>query len=291
MEKLVYFNGALVTESECKVSVFDYGLLYGYGLFETMRAYSGKIFKMNTHLDRLFRSAKTIGLEIKESRNNIRSGIDLTLSVNNLYDASIRLTCTYGAGKPRLQFTEKREPNCVIMADSIPDSIMFQQEHGVRAVIFKSTRRNTHSLLSGIKSTNFLDTVLVRIEALEHNFDDAILLNSGGFVSEATTSNIFIVPGEGELITPSVDSGILPGITRDTVIEIARDIGIKVFEVSELTVSNLMASRECFLTNSVAEITPLVELDDHMIGDGKPGNTTRKLQKEYRTMVEAELIP
>ena len=286
MEKLIYLNGLLFPESDAKISVFDYGLLYGYGLFETMRAYNGKVFRIDQHIDRLLKSAKLIEIPIIQTRKEIKNAIDLTLATNNLNDAHIRITFTYGKGLPRLQFSDNQKTNLIVIADRIPENISKIQKEGIRAIISQVARRNNHSVSSKIKSTNFLDSILAKIEVRAKKADDAILLNSDNFVSEATTSNVFIV-SDKKLITPSEDSGILLGITRNTITEISKDIGI-IIEQKKLTTKELIKADECFITNSIMEIVPVVEIEGKKIGDGKPGEMTKRLQEEYKKLVEKE---
>lgn len=289
MEEIVYLNGALVPRSKAKISAFDHGFLYGYGLFETMRAYSGKIFLLDRHLKRLSESVRMTGME------NALADIDLaqacmdTVKVNKLKEARLRLTVTRGeAGS--FPGREQNVATVLVAASAytpLPDAAY---EKGYKALI-SSFRRDSRSLLSILKSTSYLLSVLARKEAEAVGLDEALLLNEQDAVAEGSISNIFFVK-QGELVTPPVASGILPGITREVVIELAAGSKIRAVE-ADIRVSDISRFDEAFLTNSVLEIMPLVAVRDkagntYNIGSGRPGDVTRQLMKAYREMVARE---
>ena len=288
MTKLVYVNGSLVSQAEAKISVFDYGLLYGYGLFETMRAYGGRLFRLEEHLERLFRGAQIIGIGIPVTKAQITEAMGQVLAANGLKDAYIRISFTYGEGPPglRLSESESSKPNFIIMVDELPKILTVRREKGIK-VLIASTRQNQLSPLTTVKSLNFLNNIMARREAIAKGFDDAILRDGDGFVAEASTSNIFLV-SNNQLITPSERCGILLGITRKVVMELAEKLGFDVFE-KETPIAELMAAEECFLTNSIVELTPVVQINEKSIGDGNPGKITKVLHAAYKKLVDEEI--
>jgi branched-chain amino acid aminotransferase len=281
MAEIIYLNGSLVPRSEARISVFDHGFLYGYGLFETMRAYDGEIFLLERHLDRLRKSAKSIGIKL--------AGIDLawacrdTLQANKLQSARVRLTVSHGdADAFPWQGTGDR-PTVVITAREYHPYSPQVYRRGFKAVI-SSFIRSRHSSISGVKSTNYLISVLARREAVSQGLDEAILLNEDGYITEGSTSNVFFIKASN-LVTPPLASGILPGITRALVMEIAGRLGISVMEANVVP-ADLRHFRESFLTSSTMEIMPLVSVKerdgkDITIGSGKPGEVTRRLILNY----------
>ena len=278
----VWINGRFFGAGSAKVSVFDRGFLYGDGLFETMRAYNGRILKLGGHLSRLFGSAKIMMMNIPYSKKNLERAVYKTLKSNRLKEAYIRLTVTRGEGAFTLKGGRISKPNIVIAVKEFTPYPERSYSCGISAGISDITK-DEHSPLSKIKTLNFLDCILARMRARSDGFDEAILENSKGCVAEAATSNIFLVK-EGRLATPSLDSGILPGITRAAVIRIAGRLGIDVAERAVYR-NELTGADEVFLTNTLAEIMPVVKIDHMPIGGGRPGRITKLLHKAYQQTV------
>lgn len=286
MGKFVWLNGAIVPKEGAKVSIVDRGLLYGDGLFETMRSYGGRIFRLDEHLNRLFHSAEAIKLRIPYSLAQLGEAIYRTIEVNEVGDGCVRLTVSRGEGEARLDPPKNGTPTMVIVAkNSVPYTCQ-QYEVGFKAIVV-TVRCNESSPISRMKSLNFLNNIVARMEARARGADEAILLNTNGYLAEAAVSNIFLVKGRS-LLTPSVDCGILPGITRKAVLELAPNLGLEVVE-GKLRLSELTGSSEAFLTNSLVEVMSLVEVDEAPIGDGKPGPITLELRRAYRELVGAEI--
>lgn len=288
MEEIVYFNGSLVPRSQARVSVFDQGFLYGYGLFETMRAYHGQIFLLERHLKRLLGSAAAIGLGALE-------GIDLgkacreTLEANRLPEARLRLTVSRGEMEAFPGTNVSVKPTVLVTARSYTPLPAGRYNTGFQAGI-SSLRRCRQSLISGIKSANYLVSLLARREAEASGWDEALMLNERGFLAEGSISNVFFVKGSG-LVTPSLANGVLPGITRAVVMELAEAMGIGVAE-GEVSPADLGQFDEAFLTNSLMEVMPLVAVGEAgqtlTIGSGRPGRVTRRLMAAYQGMVAQE---
>lgn len=279
----MYVNSELVPEGKACILVQDYGLLYGYGLFETMRVYNGIVFQLEEHLRRLTESAAKLGITAAEIE--LRNAVELVVGTNNLEDAVVRLTLTYGVGSPRLEFRET-EPSIIAVSSDVPD---FRERYdGGIHVGFSEHRINQNSLLASMKTLNFMTHALAKLEAIEKRLDDVLLLNLDGCVCEATTSNLFLVTGGDELVTPSLESGALPGITRKIILELAKKQGLKTIE-KKIKPDEVLATSEVFLTNSVSELTPVVEVDGGEIGNGKPGETTKRLHDAYKKLVEKEV--
>ena len=282
MEVLIYLNGALVPRGEARISPYDRGILYGYGLFETMRSYGGWVFGLDRHLARLMHSAGKIGLDVGLDPAALEQAIHKTLEANKLSDARIRLTVLAGEGERGLAPPTSGTLTIMVVAEKLISPPPQAYEDGISAAVV-STRRNSQSPLSGIKSIGYLDNLLAHSEAVAAGADEAILLNEQGFVAECSTSNIFLVVG-GRLLTPSAESGILPGVTREEIIELAFNLGIAV-EEEEISLAALLRANEAFLTNSIVEVMPIVEVDGKPIGTGKPGEVTKRLMAAYRELV------
>ena len=290
MEEIVYLNGSLIPRSQARVSVFDHGFLYGYGLFETMRAYHGTIFLLERHLKRLLNSAAVIGLSPELAEIDLGKACTDTLMANGLQDARLRLTVSRGEVDSFSGSGTSVAPTVLVTArnyQALPAQIY---NRGFR-VGASSFRRYSQSPLSRLKSANYLLNVLARKEAEAAGLDESLLLNERGFITEGSISNVFFVAHSG-LVTPPVESGILPGITREVVMELADALGINVTE-GEVRLEDLGQFDEAFLTNSVMEIMPLVEVRDNAgeditIGSGRPGKITRRLMAAYRERVERE---
>ena len=287
MGKVVYLNGEFVQKKDAKVSVFDHGFLYGDGVFEGIRAYGGNIFKLKEHIDRLFVSARAIKLQIPMEKEELTYDVLETVRKNNLSDAYIRLVVSRGEGDLGLNPVKCPRPSVIIIADAIVLNPEEFYEKGL-SIITASTRRNIPQALSPrIKSLNYLNNIMAKIEANRGGVPEALMLNSQGYVSECTGDNIFIVRGDSRLITPPLHAGVLDGITRKSVMELARRAGIDVGE-ELFTLFELYNADECFLTGTAAEVIPVVKIDDRDIGTGKVGSVTKKLMSDFSRIVKLE---
>ncbi|MCD6260683.1 MAG: branched-chain-amino-acid transaminase [Thaumarchaeota archaeon] len=278
-ESLVYINGELVPESEAKISVFDHGFLYGDGVFEGIRAYKGVVFKLREHIERLYDSAKFLRIEIPMSKEDLMEAILETVRRNGLSDCYIRVVVTRGVGDLGLDPRKCSKPSIIIIARPMAPLL------GKRAVslIISSVRRDgVDATNHQAKSLNYLNNILAKLEAINAGADDAVMLDSRGFVSEATGENIFIVK-DGRIMTPPPTSGILSGITRDCVIELARSLGYEVVE-RELTPFELLTADEVFLTGTAAEIVPVESVNGRKIGEKIPGPITERLIREFEKL-------
>jgi len=280
MSEFVYVNGRLTPEDKANVSVFDYGLLYGMGVFESMRAYECRVFRLDEHLKRLRHSAGIIGLQVNGKK--VEAAVKATLQRNRLRDAYVRVTVTGGRGKTRLAFDKKQEPCVIVVAQRLPEGIEEKQRVGVKAG-FSKIMQYSRSPLCAIKSTNYLQTALRKKEAIDRGLDDVIVVNEEGRIAEASTSNVFMVDKKGVLATPKIEDGCLPGITRKTVLEAAGRLGMKAAEKT-ITPAQLMEAKEVFLTNSIMELVPVTAVEGKRLNVGE---TTRTLQKEYRRLALA----
>ncbi len=285
----IFLDGKLCNERDAKVSVFDHGLLYGDGIFEGIRAYNGRVFKLKEHIDRLFYSAKAILLEIPLTHAELMQATVDTIRANKLRDGYIRLVVTRGVGNLGLNPRSCKKPSIIIIAGKIQ---IYPTEMYLRGmdIVTVPTVRNLHSALNpAIKSLNYLNNILAKIEANNAGVEEAIMLNSDGFVAECTADNIFIIKN-GAVFTPPLSAGALYGVTRQTVIELAEQSGIKVSEPN-LTRYDLFNADECFVTGTGAEIMPVVKIDGRVIGNGKPGSTTTKLIAEYKALTQVAGTP
>jgi len=286
----IYLNGEFVPKDEAKVSVFDHGLLYGDGVFEGIRSYNGRVFRLDEHLQRLYDSAKVIRLTIPLSIKEMEEKILETLRRNNLHDAYIRAVVTRGPGDLGLDPDKCCKEGFVFI---ITDSIELYPEKYYKeglSVITVPTRRNVPEALNPrIKSLNYLNNIMAKIEAKNSNVIEAIMLSSDGYVVECTGDNIFIVKNEA-VYTPPTYIGALEGITRDAVIELARNMGLKV-EERIFNRYEVFVADECFLTGTAAEIIPVVKVDGRIIGDGHPGKITKKLTKAFRELTQTTGTP
>ena len=282
----VYLNGELVEKESAKISVFDHGLLYGDGVFEGIRSYNGLIFKLKEHIDRLFESAHTLMLTIPLSKEDICEAVKETLRANQLKDAYIRLVVTRGEGDLGLDPRKCKRATLFVIADKIVLYPKELYETGL-SIITVPTRRNVPEALNPqVKSLNYLNNILAKIEAIHANSEEAIMLNAQGYVAECTGDNLFILYKE-KLLTPAVYVGTLRGITRDTVIGLAQKEKIPVQE-TVLTRHDLFNAEELFLTGTAAEIIPVVKVDGRTIGSGKPGAITLHLMKEFKELTKTE---
>ena len=278
----VHINGQLFDKENAKISVYDHGLLYGDGVFEGMRSYGGKVFRLKEHLDRLWNSAKTIWLDIPMSRDDMAKAVNDTLAANQIKDGYIRLVVTRGVGTLGLDPNRCSHPQVIVITDKIELYPEDFYRNGLEIVTASTMRNHPGALNPRIKSLNYLNNILAKIEGLKAGCIEALMLNHKGEVAEATGDNIFLVRG-GALQTPPLDAGILEGITRDAVIELARGAGIEVREMP-LTRHDVYIADECFLTGSAAEVIPVVKIDSRTIGDGKPGPITRDLIARFRKL-------
>ena len=285
----IYIDGKYYSERDAKVSVFDHGLLYGDGVFEGIRAYHGRVFKLKEHIDRLLYSAKAILLEIPMSHAELMKATVETCRANKIRDGYIRLVVTRGIGSLGLNPRSCKRPSVIIIADKIQ---LYPPEYYRRGlnIVTVPTTRNLHSALNpAIKSLNYLNNILAKIEANNAGVEEAVMLNAEGFVAECTGDNLFIVKN-GALSTPPLSAGALYGITRRTVIELAEAAGLKVSEPN-LTRYDLFNADECFLTGTGAELIPVVKIDGRVIGTGKPGSITRQLEEDYHALTKVSGEP
>jgi branched-chain amino acid aminotransferase len=281
----IFIDGKLLNEGNAKISVFDHGLLYGDGVFEGIRAYNGRVFKLKEHIDRLFYSAKAILLEIPMTPAELMNATAATIRANKLRDAYVRLVVTRGVGNLGLNPRSCPKPTVIIIAGKIQVYPAELYARGME-IVTVPTVRNLHSALNpAIKSLNYLNNILAKIEANNAGVEEAVMLNSEGFVAECTADNLFIIKN-GELLTPPLSAGALYGITRGTVMELAAQSGMKVSEPN-LTRYDLFNADECFLTGTGAEIMPVIKIDGRVIGSGKPGAHTAKLIAGYKALVQS----
>lgn len=276
----IYLNGRLVGPSEAVISVFDRGFLYGDGVYETMRSYEGVIFMLKRHVERLGRSAGTIGLSLPLGAEGIKEALYETLGANSLSDAYLRLTVSRGEGPFGLDPTPCTSPTFVIIARGLPERMPGLYEVGVKAIIPRTRRNPKEALDPGIKSLNFLNNILAKAEAVRLGAYEALMLNVSGSLTEGTASNLFFVK-RGSLFTPSQKCGILEGITREVVISLAKGAGLGVME-GEFSKEELCGADEVFVTNSTMEVLPVSEVDGAGFGVGP---VTRLLMGEYRKAV------
>jgi len=279
----IYIAGEFYDKENAKISVYDHGLLYGDGVFEGMRSYSGKVFRLKEHLDRLYESALAICLTIPITKEKMAADVNKTLQINSLQDAYIRLVVTRGAGSLGLDPNRTSNPQVIIIADSIS---LYPEEYyqkGLKIITAATIRNHPASLSSRVKSLNYLNNIMAKIEGLQAGCVEALMLNIKGEVAECTGDNIFIVKN-GVLQTPSKDAGILEGITRNAILALATELGIPAQEVT-LTRHDLFVADECFLTGSAAEVIPVVSLDGRTIASGNVGPVTTKLMVEFKKLV------
>ncbi len=282
-EKQVWFNGKLVPASQAAVSVYDHGLLYGDGVFEGIRAYNGRVLKMRTHLQRLFDSARAIALQLPYSIEQLEQAIRQTLSANGLSDGYIRLCITRGTGNLGLNPYLCKAPTAFIIADTIQLYPPEMYENGLEIVTASTIRNHPDALSPRIKSLNYLNNIMAKIEGIKAGCAEALMLNHMGFVAECTGDNIFILR-RGELLTPPVNAGALEGVTRNLVIGLAREAGLPVRE-TDLTRHDIYIADECFLTGTAAEVIPVTKIDARPIGGGSVGPITRRLIQAFHDML------
>jgi branched-chain amino acid aminotransferase len=284
----IYIDGKLLAKEDAKISVYDHGLLYGDGVFEGIRVYGGKVFLLKEHVDRLFESANSIRLPIPLSREAMTKAVQDTVAANvagGVDVGYVRLVVTRGAGSLGLDIRKTSHPCVIIIADTItlyPDDIY---KNGMKLVTAATIRNHAAALSPRIKSLNYLNNILAKIEGTDAGSVEALMLNQKGEVAECTGDNIFIVK-HGVLKTPPTDAGILEGLTRNAVMQLARDAGYEVRETT-LVRHDIFTADECFLTGTAAEVIAVVSLDGRQIGDGKPGPVTRDLLERFRALTTA----
>lgn len=278
----VYISGKLLPKEDAKISVYDHGLLYGDGVFEGIRVYGGGVFLLQEHIERLYESARAIRLEIPMSQSDMAAAVNQTVKANGIGDGYVRLVITRGAGGLGLDIRKTSHPQIIIIADTItlyPDEIY---QNGMKLVTASTIRNHPGALNPRIKSLNYLNNIMAKIEGTDAGSVEALMLNHKGEVSECTGDNIFIVKS-GVLKTPPPDAGILEGITRNAVIGLAKEAGIPFQEVA-MTRHDIYIAEECFLTGTAAEVIAVVSLDGRPIGTGKPGPITQDLLKRFRNL-------
>ena len=278
----IYIDGKYFEEADAKVSVFDHGLLYGDGVFEGIRFYNGRVFRLQEHMERLWDSARSICLDIPMSRPEMDEALLETIRRNDLRDGYVRLVVTRGIGNLGLNPIHCKRPSVIIIVSTI--SLYPEQVYrkGLTVVTVPTRRMSPATLNPAIKSLNYLNNVLARIEANLASADEALMLNDAGNVAECTADNVFIIK-RGQIMTPPITAGALRGITRSVVFEIAAEFGIKISE-PEITRHDLYIADEAFLTGTAAEVIPMINVDGRIIGAGKPGPITARIMARFREL-------
>jgi len=282
MSRQVFINGELVPQTEAKISVFDHGVLYGDGVFEGLRIYGGKVFRLEEHITRLFESAKAIWLNIPIAYDAMCRAVNDTVRANGLSEGYVRLIVTRGVGTLSLDADICKNPQVIIIADTIALYPSELYETGLEIVTASTVRNHPAALSPRIKSLNYLNNILAKIEGMKAGCIEVLMLNHKGEVAECSGDNLFLVK-RGELFTPPIDAGILAGVTRNAVIELARAARIAVHEIP-LTRHDVYVADECFLTGTAAEVIAVVKIDCRLIGTGKPGPMTRDLERRFKEL-------
>jgi branched-chain amino acid aminotransferase len=280
----VYISGKLYDKADARISVYDHGLLYGDGVFEGIRVYNGKVFRLREHVERLYESARHIHLEIPLSKEKMAEAITSTVQANAKRDGYIRAVVTRGAGYLGLDPRKTTDPQVVIIVDDISLYPRELYENGMDLVTVSTIRNHPNALNPRIKSLNYLNNILAKVEAVQAGCVEALMLNHKGEVAECTGDNIFIAK-RGTLRTPPLDAGILEGVTRNAVIDLARAANVPVQEMA-MTRHDIYSADECFLTGTAAEIIPVVKCDGRMIGTGRPGPLTRQLRDRFQQLTQ-----
>jgi branched-chain amino acid aminotransferase len=288
-EAKIYIDGKFYSEANAKVSVFDHGLLYGDGIFEGIRFYNGRVFRLEQHLERLWNSARSICLHMPMTRKEMTDALLETIRQNHLHDGYIRLVVTRGVGNLGLNPEQCKNPSVIIIVATIALYHEDFYRKGLSIVTVATRRSNPASLNPAVKSLNYLNNVMARIEANLCNADEALMLNDAGNVAECTADNVFIIK-HGQIFTPPITAGALQGITRSVVFDIAGEFGIKVIE-ADFTRHDIFVADECFLTGTAAEIVPVVKADGRTIGNGKPGPVTTRIIARFREMTQKTGTP
>lgn len=288
-ESKIYIDGKFYSEGNAKISVFDHGLLYGDGIFEGIRFYNGRVFRLEEHLERLWSSAHSICLEIPMSVPEMGEAVLETIRQNGLRDGYIRLLVTRGKGNLGLNPVQCERPSVIIITAQIalyPESVY---QNGLTVVTCATRRTSPGALNPAVKSLNYLNNVMARIEANLAGADEGLMLNDAGNVAECTADNVFIVK-RGQIFTPPIAAGALRGITRAVVFEIAAELGMKVTE-TEITRHDVFTADECFLTGTAAEVVPVVQADGRAIGKGKPGPVSARIIARFRQLAHESGTP
>jgi branched-chain amino acid aminotransferase len=288
-EGKIYIDGKFYSEANAKISVFDHGLLYGDGIFEGIRFYNGRVFRLEEHLERLWDSARSICLEIPMTKREITEALLETIRQNHLRDGYIRLLVTRGVGNLGLNPEQCKNPSVIIIAATIALYHEDFYRKGLSIVTVATRRSNPASLNPAVKSLNYLNNVMARIEANLAGADEALMLNDAGNVAECTADNVFVIK-HGQIFTPPITAGALRGITRSIVFEIGAELGVKVFE-TDITRHDIFVADECLLTGTAAEIVPVVKADGRLIGNGKPGPITTRIIARFREMTRETGTP
>lgn len=286
MSRMVYLAGRIVPEEQALVSVFDHGLLYGDGVFEGIRVYNDRVFLLQDHIDRLYESARAIRLQIPLPPDQLSQAVEDTVKANQISNGYVRLIVTRGSGTLGLDIRRTADPQVIIIADTISLYPAEYYRDGLKLVTASTIRNHSAALSPRIKSLNYLNNILAKIEGTDAGCVEALMLNHKGEVAECTGDNLFIVK-YGQLITPPPEAGILEGITRNAVMNLARNAGISVTEKA-LVRHDIFIADECFLTGTAAEVIPVTSLDGRVIGDGKPGPVTEQLLGLFRQMTSGE---
>ena len=285
----IYIDGKFYSEANAKISVFDHGLLYGDGIFEGIRFYNGRVFRLEEHLERLWDSARSICLEIPTSMHEMTEALLETIRQNELRDGYIRLLVTRGIGNLGLNPAQCKRPTVIIIASTITLYAREIYQKGLTVVTCATRRTNPGALNPAVKSLNYLNNVMARIEANLAGADEALMLNDAGNVAECTADNVFVVK-RGQIFTPPIAAGALRGITRLVVFEIAAELGIKVTE-TDITRHDVFIADECFLTGTAAEIIPVIKADGRLIGNGKPGPISTRMVARFRQLTRETGTP
>jgi branched-chain amino acid aminotransferase len=288
-ELTIYLDGKFVPEADAKVSVFDHGLLYGDGIFEGIRFYNGRVFRLEEHLERLWDSARSICLEIPMGRGEMTEALLETIRQNGLREGYIRLIVTRGVGNLGLNPAQCKRPSIIIIATTIALYSKEVCETGLTVVTCATRRTSPAALNPAVKSLNYLNNVMARIEANLAGADEALMLNEAGNVAECTADNVFIIK-RGNIFTPPIAAGALRGITRSVVFDIAAELGLKITE-TDITRHDVFVADECFLTGTAAEVIPVVKADGRMIGNGKPGSITTRMIGRFRELTRETGTP
>jgi branched-chain amino acid aminotransferase len=281
-DSMIFIDGKFYSQANAKISVFDHGLLYGDGIFEGIRFYNGRVFRLEEHLDRLWDSARSICLEIPMSKREMTEALLETVRQNDLRDGYIRLLVTRGVGNLGLNPAQCDRPSVIIIAATITLYPETMYQNGLTVVTVATRRTNPAALNPAVKSLNYLNNVMARIEANLAGADEALMLNDSGNVAECTADNVFVVK-RGQIFTPPITAGALRGITRSVVFEIAAEITVKITE-ADITRHDVFIADECFLTGTAAEIIPVIKADGRPIGNGKPGPITARMIARFREL-------
>jgi branched-chain amino acid aminotransferase len=281
-DSMIFIDGKFYSQTNAKISVFDHGLLYGDGIFEGIRFYNGRVFRLEEHLDRLWDSARSICLEVPMSKREMTEALLETVRQNDLRDGYIRLLVTRGVGNLGLNPAQCETPSVIIIAATVTLYPEAMYQNGLTVVTVATRRTNPASLNPAVKSLNYLNNVMARIEANLAGADEALMLNDTGNVAECTADNVFVVK-RGQIFTPPITAGALRGITRSVVFEIAAELTVKITE-ADITRHDVFIADECFLTGTAAEIIPVIKADGRPIGNGKPGPITARMIARFREL-------